>query len=65
VGAQSDLRYEQYRTEPDIGTFGAGLKKMEFEIMSDKGITFLSTSDIRKNECLDALVFVNCHINAR
>jgi hypothetical protein len=47
VGTQSDIRDQRYRTEPDIGTFDIGLKFVKSDIMSDIGIIFCLTSDIR------------------
>jgi hypothetical protein len=47
VATQSDIRDERYWTEPDIGTFDIELMTAKSCIISDIGLNFLSTADIR------------------
>jgi hypothetical protein len=46
-GAQSDIRDQRYRTEPDIGMSDIRLKCAESDIISDIGINFCPISDIQ------------------
>jgi hypothetical protein len=47
VGTYSDICDQRYRTELDFGTSDIGLKRAEFDIISDIGINFYPVSDIR------------------
>ncbi len=47
MGPYSDIRDQRYRTELDIGTSDIGLKRAEFDIISDIGINFYAIPDIR------------------
>jgi hypothetical protein len=46
VGTQCDIRDQQYRTEPDIGTSDIGMKSAEYDITMDIWINFCPISDI-------------------
>ena len=47
MGTYSDIRDQRYRTELDIGTSNIGLKRAEYDIISDIGINFYPISDIQ------------------
>ncbi len=47
MGTYSDIRYQRYQTELDIGTSDIGLKRAESDIISDIGRNFYPISDIR------------------
>jgi hypothetical protein len=60
VGLQPDIRHERFRTEPDIGATGIGLKRVGSDIMSDILLFFLHT-----NIEYPTYESLNVHVNFR